>query len=117
MYKGGIGMWSWILHRVTGVGIALFLLIHILDTVVLGWNAEFYNDVMKLYTHPLFRLGEIVLVGMVIFHALNGIRIILVNLWSKGSDYQKQLFYIELVLFAIVFVPAAIYMLSTIQIS
>jgi len=116
MYKGGIGMWSWILHRVTGVGVALFLLIHILDTVILGWSAELYNDVMTLYTNPLFRLGEILLVGMVLFHALNGLRIILVNFWTKGSDYQKQLFYVELVIFVVVYIPAAIYMLQTIQI-
>ncbi len=115
MYKGGIGMWSWILHRVTGVGIALFLLIHILDTVVLGWSEQLYNEVMELYTNPLFRIGEIALVGMVMFHALNGIRIILVNFWSKGSDYQKQLFYAELVVFIVLFIPAALYMISTIS--
>ncbi len=115
MYKGGIGMWSWILHRITGVGIAAFLLIHIADTILLGFNEEWYNEVMLLYTHPLFRIGEVILVGMVLFHALNGIRIILVNFWEKGPDYQKQLFYIELVLFLVVYIPAAVYMLSTIS--
>lgn len=116
MYKGGVGMWSWILHRITGVGIALFLLIHIADTVLLGFSEELYNDVMQVYTNPLFRIGEIILVGMVLFHALNGIRIILVNFWQKGADYQKQLFYTEVVLFFIIYLPTVAYMLSTISI-
>lgn len=114
MYKGGIGMWSWILHRVTGVCIALFLLIHIIDTVILGWDEELYNEVMTLYTLPLFRIGEIILVAMVLFHALNGIRIIIVNFWSKGADFQKQLFYIELIIFILIIFPAAFYMISSI---
>lgn len=114
MYRGGIGMWSWILHRVTGVGIALFLLIHIIDTVILGWSENLYNEIMNLYATPLFRIGEIILVAMVLFHALNGLRIILVNFWSKGAEYQKQLFYIELIIFVLIFIPAAFYMISSI---
>lgn len=105
-------MWSFILHRVTGIGVLLFLLIHILDTVLIGWGPELYNKVMALYAHPFFRVGEVALFGAVLFHAINGIRIIVIDFWEKGSQYHKQMFYAEVVLFAVSFGCAAFVMLK-----
>ena len=85
MYRGGIGQWSWILHRVTGVGILLFLIIHVMDTALIMWGPDMYNHVLALYRHPLFRPMEIFLFGAVLFHALNGLRVIIIDLWSQGS--------------------------------
>ena len=31
-YRGAIGQWSWVLHRLTGVGVVLFLALHVIDT-------------------------------------------------------------------------------------
>ena len=59
LYRGGEGHWSYILHRVTGVGVLLFLLVHILDTSLLGWGPEVYNKVISIYRHPFFRVSEI----------------------------------------------------------
>ena len=94
-------MWSYYLHRITGVGVLLFLFIHILDTALIGWGPDVYNKVMAIYKHPLFRIGEVGLLAAVLFHALNGIRIILIDFWDKAVTYQKQIFYVEMVLFVI----------------
>lgn len=91
-------MWSWVLHRLTGVGIYFFLLVHILDTALIRVNPEAYNAVMHTYKNPLMGLGETVLVAAIVFHAFNGIRIILVDFWSKGPKYQRAMFYVVLVL-------------------
>jgi succinate dehydrogenase / fumarate reductase cytochrome b subunit len=108
LYRGQEGMWSWVLHRITGVAIYFFLLVHVLDTSLVRLSPEAYNAVIGAYKTPIMGLGEIALVGAIGYHALNGLRIILVDFWSKGTKYQKQLFWGVIVLWVILmagFVP------------
>lgn len=111
-YKGGEGQWSWMLHRVTGVGVLLFLLAHILDTALIALGPEHYNAIIRIYRLPLFRLGEVALVAMVLYHALNGIRIVIIDCWPRTTVVQKQMFWTEVVLFILLFLPAAYLMLK-----
>jgi succinate dehydrogenase / fumarate reductase cytochrome b subunit len=94
-------MWSWVLHRITGVAIFFFLLVHILDTALVRVSPEAYNVVIHTYQTPIMGLGEVALVGAIVFHALNGLRIILVDFWSKGTRYQKVMFYVVIALWVI----------------
>lgn len=86
-------MWTWVLHRITGIAIYFFLLVHVLDGALIRVTPEAYDAVLGTYKNPIMGLGEVVLVGAIAFHALNGLRIILVDVWSKGTNYQRQLFY------------------------
>lgn len=94
LYRGKAGMWSWVLHRITGVAIFFFLLVHILDTALVRVSPEAYNAVIATYKTPLIGLGELGLVAAILFHALNGIRVILIDFWSKGAKYQNVMFWI-----------------------
>jgi succinate dehydrogenase / fumarate reductase, cytochrome b subunit len=67
LYRGKTGMWSWVLHRITGVAIFFFLLVH----------------------------------------TLNGVRIILIDFWSKGAKYQRVMFWIVIALAVILFAAFA----------
>ena len=104
LYRGKVGMWSWVMHRITGVAIFFFLLVHILDTSLVRVSPEAYNSVIATYKTVIIGLGELGLVAAILFHALNGIRVILIDTWSKGAKYQNVLFWIvigiALVLFA-----------------
>jgi succinate dehydrogenase / fumarate reductase cytochrome b subunit len=111
-YRGYEGQWSWLLHRITGVGVFIFLLAHIVDTAMIGWGPRLYNETMAIYRHPVFRVGEVILVGAVLYHALNGVRIIIIDFWPEATLVQKKLFYGVVVAFAVIFVPVAIYMLT-----
>ena len=84
LYRGREGMWSWVLHRITGVAIFFFLLVHILDTSLVDLSPEAYNAVIGTYKTPIMGLGETALVAAIGLHALNGLRIILIDFWSKG---------------------------------
>ena len=112
IYKGKEGQWSWFFHRLTGVGVLLFLFAHILDTMLVGWGPEVYDRVISVYTHPFFRTAEVGLFAAVLYHALNGVRIILVDFWPAGTRYHKQMFYIEMGLFLIIMAPVSFVMLS-----
>lgn len=111
-YRGGPGHWSWVLHRLTGVGVFVFLLVHIVDTAFIGWGPELYNKAMALYRNPIFRVGEVVLAGAVLYHALNGIRIIIIDFWPEATLVQRKLSYAVAAVFVAIYVPTAVYMLN-----
>jgi succinate dehydrogenase / fumarate reductase, cytochrome b subunit len=110
MYRAREGMWSWILHRVAGVGIFIFLMAHVVDTSLVGWGPKLYNDAVHLYSNPFARIGEIVLIGAVLFHAVNGVRLILVDFVPNATRVQRQLFYGVAVVFLLLFIPGGYYL-------
>ena len=101
LYRGHEGMWSWVLHRITGIAIYFFLLVHVLDTATVRLDPEVYNSVMGSYKTPIMGLGEAGLVAAIVFHALNGVRIILVDATRWGTRYQKVMFYVVLALWVV----------------
>ena len=114
MYRGKEGMWSWILHRVAGVSIFVFLVAHIIDTSLVGWGAKWYDFAVNLYRNPIGRLGEIALIGAVMFHGINGIRIALIDFIPRATQVQKRLFYAVAVVFLVAFIPAAVVLVGEI---
>jgi len=107
IYRGGIGQWSWALHRVTGVAVLLFLMIHILDTSLIMLGPTWYNWIIGFYRLPIFGLMEIGLFAAVLYHALNGVRIIIFDFWVESTLHYKRMFVIQMVVFALIFVPVA----------
>ena len=85
LYRGREGMWSWVAHRVTGVLIFFFLFAHVLDTALVRVSPDAYNRIMDTYKTPLVNLMEVGLVGAVLFHALNGLRVMAIDFWEKGT--------------------------------
>lgn len=113
LYRGQTeGMWSWVAHRVTGVLIFVFLLVHVLDTSLVRVSPEAYDAIMETYKNPVVGLGEAGLVAAVLFHALNGLRVMLVDFWGKGTQYQRQMLYGVLVLWVVLMVPFLVRHLS-----
>jgi succinate dehydrogenase / fumarate reductase cytochrome b subunit len=110
MYRGREGMISWALHRIAGLGILLFLIIHIADIYIVRYGAEAFNDVLFIYHNPIFRIMEIGLVAGVYFHAFNGIRIILIDFWDRGAELQRELARATYILFLVTFIPTALLM-------
>ena len=105
LYRGREGMWSWVGHRITGVLIFVFLLVHVLDTSLVRVSPEAYDAVIGTYKNPVVGVGEAGLVAAVLFHAFNGIRIMLVDFWRKGALYHRQMFWGVLGLTALVYLP------------
>ena len=110
LYRGREGMWSWVAHRITGVLVFFFLFAHVLDTALVRVSPNDYNLVVDTYKHPFVTLMEVGLVGAVLFHALNGIRVLLVDFWEKGVRLQRQMMYAVLTLFVVLMVPATYFM-------
>jgi len=107
LYRGKIGMWSWVLHRITGVSIFFFLLVHTLDTALVRVSPIDYNLVIDTYKTPIIGLAELGLVAAILFHGLNGVRVTLIDFWRKGPKYQHLMFWIVVGLAALVFIGFA----------
>ena len=106
LYRGDPGMWSWVLHRITGATIFFFLFVHVLDTALVRVSPQAFNEVIETYKSPIVGLMEIGLVVAVLYHALNGIRVILIDFWQKGPRYQRQMLWVVVGIFLAVFIPA-----------
>jgi succinate dehydrogenase / fumarate reductase, cytochrome b subunit len=105
-------MWSWVAHRITGVLTFFFLFVHILDTALVRVSPESYDVVIDTYKNPVINLLEVGLVGAVLFHGLNGLRIMAVDFWAKGPRYQRQMLWAIVGVWVIVMVPATYFMMK-----
>lgn len=112
LYRGGEGMWTWVLHRITGVAVFFFLLVHVLDTALVRVSPEAYDLVIASYKTPIVNLLEVGLVGAVLYHGLNGLRIILVDFWAKGPRYQRQMTWAIGTVWVLLMVPGTYFMLK-----
>ncbi|MDP9067792.1 MAG: succinate dehydrogenase, cytochrome b556 subunit [Actinomycetota bacterium] len=110
-YRGGMGQWSWAAHRITGVLVMAFLFGHIVDTFAVGFGPELYDETIALYKQWWFMPFEVALIAATLYHALNGLRIILFDFWPGLVVRQRIFGYAQLVLFLAGFTPAAIFML------
>lgn len=108
LYRGDPGMWSWVLHRISGATIFFFLFVHVLDAAMLRVSPQTYNAVIHDYQTPVVGLMEYGLVAAVLFHGLNGIRVILIDFWSEGPRYQRLMFWLVGVVFLLLMVPAGV---------
>lgn len=84
---------AWILHRGSGVGVLLFVFIHVGDTALVRLGPDAYNAVIALYRQAFFRALEIVLMGAVLFHAFNGVRLTVQDFWGGWLRYEKVMLY------------------------
>lgn len=99
------GLWAWLLHRITGLAIVFYLLLHIGVISSVLWGSGSFDTVMATLKTPFFAAGELLLVVAVIYHGLNGLRIILLD-FGVGVRFQKPLFWGAFVLSVVGFVWA-----------
>ncbi|SHE55618.1 succinate dehydrogenase subunit C [Desulfacinum infernum DSM 9756] len=93
-YKLHPGYLAWILHRATGVLLGLYLFLHIWVIHHLSQGEQAFNEVMAVVQSPLFHLLEIGLLGTVVYHGLNGLRVVLIDYGNLGKReiMQKAVF-------------------------
>lgn len=106
-YRGQGPMWSFVLHRVGGVSMAVFIAIHILASFIGGKTGGFLN---AIYENWLF---QIFIFFCVLFHAINGLRITIVDLFPKLLVYEREAIWVEMAVFLPLFAVAAFVIINT----
>lgn len=111
-YRGRSGQYSWLAHRLSGLAILFFLVIHTWDTANAFFWPQAYAWSIALFKNPLFGIGEIGVMAAVLYHAFNGIRITLLDFKPEWWIHQKRSVQITWILFFMLFIPIAILMFS-----
>lgn len=111
VYRGDLGQYAWILHRATGAGIVFFLLVHIIDIMLIGLGKDVYDHTVAFYANWFIIPMEIILVGAVIYHTLNGIRVVMINFTESGPVKEARAFWWVLIGTIILTIPSGIVIL------
>ena len=96
-YKGQGPFLTYILHRIGGVGMAVFITVHLLASFLGGRGGTFVNNIYESWIFQIF------IFFCVLFHAINGLRITILDLFPKLIDYHRQAITIEWVVFIAVY--------------
>ena len=107
-YRGGEGMIAWAFHRISGVAIWAFLVLHVVDIFLVGAAPETYDTLLVIYATPIGIILEWLLGAAVLYHALNGLRIVIMDFWPALTRYHRQLWYLNWVLFAAIGLPVTV---------
>lgn len=106
-YKGQGPMLTFVLHRIGGLGMAIFITVHILASFLGGEAGRFLNDVYKHWAFQIF------IFFCALFHAINGLRITILDLWPKWLVYQREAIWVEWAVFLPIFGLAVIVIIQT----
>ena len=92
VYNGRSGQWAFIAHRVSGLLVFMFLLLHIVDVSLANIDAELYDEVHALYGNILLRVFECGLLFALLYHALNGLRVVVIDFFPGAVRNERALF-------------------------
>jgi len=96
-YRGGSPMLVWLLHRISGLGIIIFVTLH----MVAGLLIQQYGGTLAVTINTLYEsiYFQVFIYFCVIFHTLNGLRIVIMDIWPKLLEYQREVIWLEWLVF------------------
>ena len=108
-YRGGGPMLSWALHRISGLAIVLFVGTHVIASFSMQqFGSDWGTLINTVYESMYF---QFVVIFAVLFHALNGLRIIILDLWPKMLEYQREATWVQWLIFIPVYGMTVIFMI------
>ena len=110
-YRGREGSWAWMFHRISGVAVWAFVVLHVIDIYLAGGDPRAYDDLLQFYASPVGRVMEILLGAALLYHALNGMRILIIDLWPAMTVHHRKLWYGSWVIFFALGIPGALIIL------
>ena len=110
-YRGGVGMLSWLLHRVSGLLLSGYLLLHIWDLRGAQRGAQSFDEALAVFQSPFWKVMDLLLLVAVLFHTLNGIRLLLFDS-GVGIRHQRQLFWVAFGLTIAIFIFSSVMVFS-----
>ena len=100
VYRGRSGQWAFVTHRITGFLVFFFLLLHIVDVSLIA-RPELYDEVHELYGNVLLRLFEVGLLFGLVYHSLNGLRVVMIDFFPGAIRNERAALKAVVVLTAI----------------
>ena len=92
-YRVSWAQLAWFGHRASGLGVLFYLFMHIVETSTVLFGPDVYNAAVGIFRNLPARLGEILLMAALVYHALNGLRVIAMDFWPSLTAYYRPLTY------------------------
>ncbi|MGW8317980.1 MAG: succinate dehydrogenase, cytochrome b556 subunit [Candidatus Promineifilaceae bacterium] len=105
--KHRFGSWAFALNRLTGLGLVLYLFLHLVVLSILLQGESAWDDFIALVKSPLFLLLDVILIFGILFHGLNGIRVGFVGM-GFGIWSQRRMFWVLMAIGLVLMVLGAI---------
>jgi succinate dehydrogenase / fumarate reductase cytochrome b subunit len=106
-YRWQLGFWAFLLMRISGVAIAVYLILHIYVLSHLLDGPTAFDELMKKMQTPFFKFFELALLAGVLYHVVNGVRIFWID-FASGAKTQEAWFWAMVGVGAVVFIVGAI---------
>jgi succinate dehydrogenase / fumarate reductase cytochrome b subunit len=90
VYRGKSGQWAFVLHRISGFLVFFFLLLHIVDVALIS-EPELYDEVHAVYGNVLLRIFEVGLLAALLYHSLNGLRIVMIDFFPGAIRNERAM--------------------------
>lgn len=103
---------AWFGHRASGLGVLLYLFMHIVETSTVAMGPEVYNVTLSFFRNLPVRLGEIVLMAALVYHSLNGLRVIVMDFWPSTTTLYRPLTYVVVVGTIAAMIPLGLIMIT-----
>lgn len=92
-YKGGSPMLAWMLHRITGVSILVFVGLHVIASFFMQQTgSDLATNINIIYESWIF---QIFITFVVLYHALNGLRIVVLDFWPQFQVFQREALWLQ----------------------
>lgn len=101
-----VGTWAFALNRIMGLLLVLYLGIHLGVLSLLARGPRAYDAFVAFASHPLVLLFDLGLAAVLLYHGLNGVRLILLGL-GWGLRWQRELFWALMAIGAVAWCAAA----------
>ena len=113
-YRGSVGMVARAFHRISGLAIWVFIVLHVFDIWLAGANPRLYDELLSIYASPIGRVGEMLLGAALLYHALNGLRIVIMDFWPAMTRFHREMWLVAWAIFVVVGLPVAFVILRPI---
>ena len=111
-YRVSWSQLAWFGHRASGLGVLFYLFLHVVETSTVLAGPEAYNAAVGIFRNLPFRILEILLMAALVYHALNGIRVIAMDFFPGLTIYYRPLTYGVITATIVAMVPLGLVMIS-----
>ena len=111
-YRVSWAQLAWFGHRMSGIGILVYLFIHIVETSTVTLGPDVYDATLGLFRNLPVRLGEIVLMAALVYHSLNGLKVILLDFFPATTTWYRPLTFGVVIATLTAMIPLSILMLA-----
>jgi succinate dehydrogenase / fumarate reductase cytochrome b subunit len=103
---------AWIGHRLSGIGVLLYLFMHVVETSTVLFGPDVYNAAVGLFKNLPAKLGEVLLMAALVYHSLNGLRVIVMDFWPRTTLLYRPLTYGVVAATVIAMIPIGLLMIT-----